>query len=75
MLVTVVSVSGWRSPSVSLLARSASSSNILASPCLPMSFSSRPMLSSKVSVSGWWSPCTSLLACRASSYSGLASSS
>ena len=69
MLLIESSVFGLRSPSVSLLARRASSSNGLARSGWPMSFSSVAMLSIAVSVSGWRSPSVSLLARSSSSCS------
>eukprot|EP00964_Phaeocystis_antarctica_P033844 scaffold19200_cov60-Phaeocystis_antarctica.AAC.4 len=68
-------VCGCLSPSVFLIACSASSSNGLASPSLPMAFSSAPMLLIETNVLAWRSPRVSLCACTTSSYSGLASSS
>ena len=70
-----ISVAGWRSPSVSLRAFSASSYSGLASSSLPIFCSRWPMLLIEVSVLGWRSPSVSLRACSASSSSGLASSS
>eukprot|EP00964_Phaeocystis_antarctica_P077830 scaffold48360_cov60-Phaeocystis_antarctica.AAC.2 len=75
MLLIEVNVSGWRSPSVSLHACSASSHSGLASSSWPMACSSRPILLIEASVSGWRSPNVPLRANSDSSYSGLASSS
>ena len=64
-----------RSPSVSLLACSASSYSGLASSSWPISFSSVPMMLIEINVFGWRPPSVSLFPCSASSYIGLASSS
>eukprot|EP00964_Phaeocystis_antarctica_P064574 scaffold38856_cov60-Phaeocystis_antarctica.AAC.2 len=56
MLLIESSVSGWRSPSVSLRACSASSLSGLASSNWPMSYRSLPMLLIESSVRGWRSP-------------------